>query len=274
LRTWVEKSKKGLAFCETSGAPKSVDQVGLLNLQQFITGYGVENGNAHLCPTFKEVDEYTQQVAQDTKRRRGKGYEGTTIDSKTVKKQRPACNMTSEKGQTTTNARVTECGDVRNNFSFFTMCQAFSPMDGNFIYNWDATSFGVTDNNDQLLVKILGVNDDLTATQVASGDTCLFIKLYHFHNAAGDVGPQVFIIADKDMEEGDMEAYEVFGLSSSGGQQRNAWLVFTKTRAGNDKFYKWYLETVINPFVKERRHLNGIKVQPTRLLQLMQCLSS
>jgi hypothetical protein len=119
------------------------------------------------------------------------------------------------KGQRTTNARIKAVCDPRNFFTFAIMCSAFlTGLDSKLILNWDAKTFGVSkDHTDELIyIKDEDFDNDVPVTAEASGDTCLFIKLYHYHNAFGTIAPPVYVVADNHLKEDDFDWFEIRGL--------------------------------------------------------------
>jgi hypothetical protein len=52
-----------------------------------------------------------------------------------------------------------------------------------------------------------------------------------------------------------MEVHEIHGLSNSTDLDSKGYLVFTKTRCCNERFYEWYMTTIVVPFVKKMREL-------------------
>ena len=61
----------------------------------------------------------------------------------------------------------------------------------------------------------------------------------------------VYIVADDGMGPEDMEAIWIRGLVSLTSVTGGSWVVLMKTRKGNAKFWKWLVNTVSLPFMKD-----------------------
>ena len=81
-----------------------------------------------------------------------------------------------------------------------------------------------------------------------SGITAYFIKYYMLMSASGFVGPPVYVIADDNMNNLDIDVYSVPDLSLSVDAEK-AYLVFCKSRACNYKFYDWFNSTILFNFI-------------------------
>jgi hypothetical protein len=61
-------------------------------------------------------------------------------------------------------------------------------------------------------------------------------------SAAGEVIPLILLIAVTEMSDNDFEFYPVVGMTHQNIIDRTGYLCFTKTRAGNVAFFKWFIE--------------------------------
>lgn len=64
------------------------------------------------------------------------------------------------------------------------------------------------------------------------------------------------------MKEGEFTAEKVQGLSHDCSPTGHVWVCLTKTRAGNDGFYKWLVKESILPFVDQMRSVTGMDNAP------------
>ncbi len=259
VHRWVKTYEKGKKIYEFGGRPPSIDNIGKEEIKNFVKNGG-NNGNPILKPKFREVKAKVIEQVRETSKRKGVWGKSETPDPKTLKKVLTEVKAIKVKGQQTTNARVNAICDPRNFFTFAIMCAVCCRgLDSKLILNWDATTFGVSKDDGDALVYINDEEFDNSkpVTGLASGDTCLFIKLYHYHNAFGTIAPPVYVIADDTLSESDFEFYEVKSLSRNGCEGNGTgYACFTKTRAGNDQFYKWFNERVIVPFILKTREDN------------------
>jgi hypothetical protein len=116
------------------------------------------------------------------------------------------------------------------------------------VMNWDATQFVIDPNGDMRVFKCKDEANKV-ASLVKDNDLPHAIKWYWLHNAAGQVAHPVFCIADDSLAEDAFEFYQVFGLGVSMSPGDYGWLIITKTRNGNDKFYNWFATHVVFEFV-------------------------
>jgi hypothetical protein len=61
------------------------------------------------------------------------------------------------------------------------------------------------------------------------------------------------VIADASMNDSEFKYHLVEGLGNNNGADSAGWLVFTKTRACNPEFYRWFAKEVVVNFVKTCR---------------------
>ena len=83
--------------------------------------------------------------------------------------------------------------------------------------------------------------------------TAYFVKLYPCINATGSSAPPVYICADKNMKEGEIDVHEVMGLVIGTDLTSVGYVVFAKTHGVNEKFYHWWFVTVFHKFVIDLR---------------------
>lgn len=82
------------------------------------------------------------------------------------------------------------------------------------------------------------------------------IKFYCQIISAGMMGSPIYIIADSNMSEDDIDVYTMknFGIGVSPG--RASYLVFMQTRVPGPKFYRWFIKDYLIPFVESIRALS------------------
>ena len=80
------------------------------------------------------------------------------------------------------------------------------------------------------------------------------MKFYLCISATGSSAPLVYILADKNMKEGLIDVHEVMGLGIGTDLSSVGWVVFAKTRAVNEEFYRWWFVTVFHKFVVHIRN--------------------
>ncbi len=128
-------------------------------------------------------------------------------------------------------------------------------------YNADATTFQF--NPDNTGAKVCIVKDPSDKTPITStnlpSDTCVFIKWMNLCNAAGEMGPLVFIVQVDGIEDGKFFKREIPGLAINGSLE-NGVIYFCSTRAGNHGLWMDWFSTIVIPFIKRRSDAYNAKV--------------
>ena len=146
----------------------------------------------------------------------------------------------------TTDARAKATGDKINAISVAAAHFLMMPLSNPHItINADGTSYqtggGLTDKVSIIYdpeeqakrgtpLKVLPVK--------GSSLTAFFVKFYLCINATGASAPPVYIVADDNMKEGDIDCHEVPGLGIGTEVTSSGYIVFAKTRAVNEAFYR------------------------------------
>ena len=202
---------------------------------------------------------------------RGNSISSTTAAStRTFKRYEKALHINSGNAEQTTNARMKATESVKNAVSFIAMNSLMleSTDDDDLIcsksmlnLNVDATQFAVGYKGDQAVeVKYIGdevkknTSNDALKCEPVKGDNQIglfTIKYYALVNAFGKTGKPIFVIAHDDMDEDDIDVYEVPGLSIGTEISATGYVVFCKTRFCNDAFYTWLVKKHLVPWVQE-----------------------
>ena len=96
--------------------------------------------------------------------------------------------------------------------------------------------------------------------QKASTLTSYFVKYYLCMTATGAIAALIYICADDNKKEGLIDLHEVVGLSLRQEALGTRYVVFSKTRAVNEEFYRWWFTTIFTKFVIDLRMLHNISV--------------
>lgn len=261
IKDWVKTITEGRKIHEFGGRPPSIDEQSKENIAEW-TKNGGDTRNPMLSPSLSQLKAKVRKEIKESSKRKGDWTNCDTPDAKTVRKIVTVVGAKIVKGQKTTNARITAVCDPRNFFTFAIMCiVCCAGVDRKLILNWDATTFGVSKDIDDDLVYIKDeqYDSDKPVTGESSGDTCIFVKLYHYHNAQGTIAPPVYVLADDNLSEGAFEVHDVRGLSRHGSDGNGlGYLCFTKTRAANDAFYHWFNDVIVVPFILKIRQDNDM----------------
>ena len=165
-------------------------------------------------------------------------------------------NLSGVTGQAKTPARVTAEEDFRNVYSEAIMINAF--QDGlvpDMILNIDPSSFFCPAGNDCVRRVVVHNLDKDTAATVCgkdSGEMGLFIKSVVGAFASGMMLSMVLVVACKHLSADDLIVVPLCGLSHR-PDTSTGYVVFAQTRALGEKFWSWFLEIVMVPFLREIR---------------------
>ena len=88
------------------------------------------------------------------------------------------------------------------------------------------------------------------------GITAYFIKYCCVITAAGCASDPVYLVADANMSEDVIDVHVVKGLGCSTSITSKAYLVFCKTRCGNDIFFDWFNKSIIVESTRNIREEN------------------
>ena len=246
-----------------------MDDIGCAEIQQAV----LQRKTQKLPMKESEAYQAIATAAIETNIRRGGNGMHVEMHSRTIKNVFKKMELTREKGQTITTARHREGKDIRNMVSMAAMnCALASGKPAIMIGNFDATQFIISGTNDELLVnwKPEDVDEDDNEardeplTLVENSMLSHAIKWFMLCNANGQLGKDVFLLADRDMTEDEFTCEDIQSLSNNNQMGASGWLCFTKTRCGNAAFFKWYISTVVVEFVKYCRNLLPLDEQSER----------
>lgn len=69
------------------------------------------------------------------------------------------------------------------------------------------------------------------------------------HNAAGRIGTHTYWVKVDGVSEGFFYPVMVAGLMNIGGGYQDGWIIFCHSRQGGDAVFKWWIKTILIPFV-------------------------
>lgn len=124
------------------------------------------------------------------------------------------------------------------------------------VLNIDATQFGFVKNLDKpprvvMPVKCDGEGKPVSTTANNNKDLVFFVKYFCMITLSGFIDKNlVFLLADSRLSEDEMHVYKVPLLSLGTSADDFGYVVFTKTRGGNNAFFTWFAETVMVEFIK------------------------
>lgn len=175
-------------------------------------------------------------------------------------------------GDCGTNAREQACSSKLSALSFAAMCNAYIPTlkCKDQCANVDSTTFEASGSKNEFEV-ISEARSSVVKTQVDpdspdENNLKFSVRKYVCGSASGHTTEAVYMFADSRMGEEDFANYDCAGLGSGTDLASKGHIVFCNSRAGNRKFYNWWLSKIYIPFVQQLRELNQLSENDIFLL--------
>jgi hypothetical protein len=207
------------------------------------------------------VDKDINCIVTETHQRRNQNPKKKDLDARTVSRIKRDAKIKAKRFQTITAARKKACLDPRMTYSMWVMLLAFITTLWNVMkWNWGATQFLCKPAGTGALTCVVEDEDTKTpVTAVADNSLNLCVKWMHMGSAAGEVIPLVILIAAKEMDAAACEIIPINGLAYNGAVGQTGYLVFTKTRAGNAAFFRWFALTIVAPTINDSQDFHEAK---------------
>jgi len=256
LHDWLVRYEKGEYMHYTAGRPRFMDSTSSISTKGAIK----ERQDSDDPMDVQETDRLIIDGINGTRKRRNQ----ISIDPHpdTVKKYKDMLEIHDVRPQITSNARFKACSDVRMSYAMWIMLKAYTYyLKSQMIWNFDATQFVCRMMGSGKLVCTIVDRDQKRPTAVIGDDPlAIAVKWLHMGSASGDAAPLVLLVATPDMKEEEFEVFTIRGLSHMNSGQRDGYVVFCKTRAGNAKFFNWYVTNIAVPTVVATRDYYECKV--------------
>lgn len=197
----------------------------------------------------KFVIEKLGEAVAETQRQRGLEVDGKPPSRSQIKVIFQQENFGKRKVQYKTQARIFAESDPRNAYSFAAMNHAFiEDKSPHMTFNWDATQVVIGEDGNMEVVFIKHDMDNykvgaMPLTAESTGTLGMAIKYLHFHNAAGNAAPPVYIIADPSLGEDEFVWEEIPNFGNTADVGTVGYIVACKTRNCNAAF-PWILPMV------------------------------
>lgn len=237
------------------GRPRLLDEEGVEHFKNKIQRLEQEQHS----PSRGETHHLMNIAARETRIRNARGVQSIKkISSRSIARYRTMANLIIRKRQFKTRARVRAESDPRNAYTMFCMIKAFGDEDlPATIANFDATQFVVLADSSPLGYSVkqeaVGAESDKPLTAESNGGLDFAIKYYHVNNALGFTSDPVYVIADDQLDESTFKVFSVRGLGSNRVQGSIGWICFTRTRACNREFYRWFVHNILVEFAQSSR---------------------
>jgi hypothetical protein len=272
IATYARKIKSGLTFMDGGGRPPAI----FPEAKNAVIAAVAKGSYATETTVFRELIQ--DCVNEDLRRR---GIDPTcmpNVSYSSVLRFEQQIEVQTGQAELTTAARAEATDSVRNLISHAVQTH-FQTVTRNVprgkILNADGTTFTVGYNQDKVEVKILRKNRDAkhkvmqVIAKRGDADVAMFtIKYYALIGAYGNIFDPIFILQDESMNAEAMDLYEVPGLVLHAGLSGKGYLIFMKSRIGNNAFFAWFFETVLCNAVDEVNRFYGYDADSPTYLQI------
>ena len=256
LATWVRRYNKNSNVVVQGGRPVLFSDASLVSVKKDLNAalYNVKRED------FVEnlQKEHIKQVTTATDKASCCVH---PVSRRTIKRYMEKMNVKDGNAEQTTDARAKATGDKINAISVAAAHHLMMPLtDPNITINADATSYqtggGLTDK-----IRIIYDPEEQAKRGVplkvmpekGTSLVAFFVKFYLCMTAAGTTAPPIYIVADSNMKEGEIDVYEVPGLGIGTEINSGGYIVFAKTGSVNENFYRWWFTSIYVPFVAALR---------------------
>ena len=265
VKSWVQRYKSGNGNLHSeTGRPMSLDEIAKEKLIEVL-----KTKRKGKKSTFSSsTSSLMYELANETNERRNqhpKVNRAGKLDNKTEHKIKKQLGIVRREAQSITDARIKAGFDVRMTYTMWCMLKAFtSDLWHNCIWNIDATQFVINEKHGNDTVDIVKDEDDSSpvTTNSQGKEMGIAIKWMQMGSAAGVSCPTVLMCALKDMDADECYVVPIRGLTHTIATNQIGFLVFCKSRAGNRKFFKWFVENIVIPTTTAERDFNECKVIP------------
>jgi hypothetical protein len=259
--SWVKRYKKNGYLCEKVGRRRRITP-------KFAQALKDRLRDRKFLANKTDFDEMVHQVALETEQEVDSTIISTGPVGKSVMRRLEAeINVRTGQAEVTTNARQIATSDIYNAVTFYVMnafLLSIMKVHPALCLNSDATQFQCGGNGDTTVAVKYDENSigdkgsrSLKTTNSKKKDEGIikyFVKYYLIISAVGMVSDPIYMLADDNMDEEEFRVYEIAMLGTGHNLKENrGYVVFTKTRAANTKFYKWMNEKVLFPFISDLR---------------------
>lgn len=149
-------------FYNERGRPPLLDDIAIKSVVNFVETKRKEQNAAD----EHELRTFMCNEMQNTMQRRG--YQGAPVNAcrNTLKSYEKVMKLVSVKGQLKTPARVRAEADIRNVYTMYAMCAAYtSASDEGMIFNWDATQYKIEETGETKLIYYADGTDNNPVTK-------------------------------------------------------------------------------------------------------------
>jgi transposase len=278
ITSWARNHRQGRPIHCGKGRPLIITEGVKQRVKSVLQGSTYKLQKHEFAETVQEaVDGALKEAGIATELRK-------KLSHRSLGRVEAALDIGTTKAEYTTGARADATASIRNFVSHAVMVfhqLHMRNVPGRLVLNSDGSCYTVGYRNNKIVeVKILKTEEEVyqisqkyCQTLPSKGDANIgayTIKYYAFIGAMGSVFDPIFIIQDEDMGAEDMDVYEVPGLGVSTHVDTKGYIVFMNSRAGNIKFFTWFMEEIVVGVVKHIKqvHHRTVAADAPAFLQL------
>lgn len=261
VRHWRDRLEDDLLLHGKRGRPRAIDAEGM----DEICGEMKRRRTEKNPPDEAAMVSIITAAVHATGGRRKVVAEDPSLS--TIQRTKDSLKVTLRKPQVITKARFEACSDPRMSYTVWIMVDAMTKfMPPELFWNWDATQFvvGQSDSSKKVFSIKLdeGNTKDKPLSIVGEESLDIGIKWMFMGSAAGVSAPVVLLLAVDSLGVEDFEVFKIPGLAATVGSKDVGYICFCHSRAGNSKFFKWFIENVAIDCVEQSRTLHGMEMGP------------
>jgi hypothetical protein len=202
------------------------------------------------------------EKVKESMERQGKAPHRQIPCDRSIKSTEARLEITREKGRTISKVRVEAVECPRNAITHAVglelVCKNKLPC---LLLNMDATQYmGTVDNQKcDLLVFRKGSNPKFEARSILEEETGFFVKYVSIYAANGFALPPIFIVAREEMDQDQFIYEKVLLLSHSSDPTHYGYIIWAKSRAGNDNMFRWIFLEILFPYIDKLRESSGLQ---------------
>ena len=251
IRKWVSRSNQGCRITGKPGSPLLLDNDEGVKLVELVKK-GDSDGECIRQNDFKIL---LLEAIRRTSLKDNIYYTGSLSDD-TYYHYLNKLNLKVVNAEIRPNARVIAQNNAMNAVSNIVMLNhvANNIAVPNQFVNFDATQFYIGQAMSDMTKVVVSIDRESkdhisTAKRKSDKASKYYVKWFCVINSNGFMhSSQLFLVADEKMGAEDFEAYEVTGLSTATTEGASGYVCFTKTRCGNEKFFKFFNEHILIKF--------------------------
>ena len=255
VRYWIKKYKTGSDNSGSKGRPPIISYDELEKARKQLHS----NSKQYLQREGAIVELLLAAARNTAEHRNSAAAAVRPLSKRELNRYKYMLKIKRARAEVITAARAAAVADMRSAVSFAAANNLMVPLSHPaIICNMDSTVMQFTDSA-QTTEKVQYVGDYRKNMKVlpARHDDCtklvFGVKLYCLVSATGNTAPPVYVIQDKDMDSSTIDVYSSNFFSISCITDGNGYIVFCKTRACNENFYKWYNNNILLPFIASQR---------------------